>query len=111
MLTEKTALGAPDEERSASMLPGGDVASEGNQWRDTDKGFLPEDEPREWLFCTRVLGCVAGSRGTGVDFDAENADTTVRSREARVRVISTPFNVFLWLALGFTGLRARVLRR
>jgi len=61
-------------------------ASEGNRWRDTDEGFLPEDEPREWLFCTRVPGCDGGSNGTGFDFDAESADAMVRSPLENFRV-------------------------
>jgi len=80
MPLEETTLGSYDEKEIESKESGSDVASEGNQWRDTDEGFLPEDEPREWLFCTRVPGCDGGSHGTGFDFDAEYADTTVRSR-------------------------------
>ena len=60
-----------------------DKDPENNRWRDTDQGYLPEDEPREWLFCTRVPGCDGGSNGTGFDFDAESADTMVRNLESQ----------------------------
>jgi len=65
---------------------------EGHQWRDTDDDFLPEEEPREWLFCTRVPGCDGGSNGAGFNFDAESADAIVGSlKRYMIEVLKSVF--------------------